>query len=251
MPLCLRVRERRTRQMPSGPKSFAFGLAAATSLMSWTARSDDAAEEQEAVRAGGLHPVGVASGSSAAFVSMPVLPAIFEALGLGDELDDARRGPARRPPCRWRWRSSCSRPPYCWSPAPRPGCCRAGRCARRCACRSGSTCPARPCSVPGSLVVRPDVRVRRRDLQDAGLVEDRDRDRRGARVELADVGHGGRVRAALRALAAVWPGSHLPACAVVVERRVLDRVVAGLVAGLSSASFMPLTTPWSAPSRRP
>ena len=76
-------------------------------------------------------------------------------------------------------------------------------------------------------------RVGGADLRDAGLVQDRDRDRRSARVELADV-DGGRV--VLSGLAGVRgrrlrrPGAGLRRR--VVERLVLDRDVAGLVAGL-------------------
>ena len=77
------------------------------------------------------------------------------------------------------------------------------------------------------------VRVRRRDHAETGLVEDRDRDRRGARVELTDVGDGGLV---LRGLAGVRRDLRgIPVAGLrgrVVERRVLDRGVAGLVVGL-------------------
>src|SRR5215208_2779629 len=76
-------------------------------------------------------------------------------------------------------------------------------------------------------------RVGRGDLRDARLVEDRDRDRRATRVELADV-DGGRV--VLRRLAGVG-GDRLrsPRAGLggrVVEGLVVDRDVAGLAAGL-------------------
>ena len=78
-----------------------------------------------------------------------------------------------------------------------------------------------------------DRGVARADLGDAGLVEDRQRDRRRAGVELADVADG---RVVARDLERVG-GRHarLPAALLggrVVERLVLDRELAGLAAGL-------------------
>ena len=78
-----------------------------------------------------------------------------------------------------------------------------------------------------------DVGVRRRDLQDVRLVEDRDRDRRGPRVELAEVDDGGRV---LGGLACVGRGlARIPLARRrrgVVEADVLDRELPDLAAGL-------------------
>ena len=77
-----------------------------------------------------------------------------------------------------------------------------------------------------------DRRVGRRHLQDAGLVEDRQRDRGGARVELAEVGDR---RLVLRGLAGVARGrARIPLARRrrgVVELLEGDRVVAGLPAG--------------------
>ena len=75
--------------------------------------------------------------------------------------------------------------------------------------------------------------VRGADLRDPGLIEDRDRDRGGARVELADVDGGAVV---LSDLAGVGlRGLRRPRAGLgrrVVERLVLDREVAGLAARL-------------------
>ena len=101
-------------------------------------------------------------------------------------------------------------------------------------------------------VVRPTRRVGRGDLRDAGLVEDRDRDRRGARVELAEVtatssrpappcGRSRRRR----------PASTCRPRGRVVERHVLDVESPALPPACSSASFTPLTTASSAGARRP
>src|SRR5215210_3398686 len=85
----------------------------------------------------------------------------------------------------------------------------------------------------GLVGVEAHGRVGRGDLRDARLVEDRDRDRGAARVELADV-DGGRI--VLRRLAGVG-GDRLrsPRAGLggrVVEGLVVDRDVAGLAAGL-------------------
>jgi hypothetical protein len=88
-----------------------------------------------------------------------------------------------------------------------------------------------------------DVGVRRRDLQDAGLVEDRERDRRGARVELAEVDDRRRV---LRGLAGVGRRlARLPLAGRggrVVEALYLIVNLPTLPPASSSASFSPLTT---------
>ena len=84
-----------------------------------------------------------------------------------------------------------------------------------------------------------DVVFDGRDLQDAGLVDDRDRDRRGARVELAEVGDR---RLVLRGLARVRRDlARLPLAGRgrgVVERDVLDRELADLAAGLLQGELL-------------
>src|SRR5215217_3236969 len=73
--------------------------------------------------------------------------------------------------------------------------------------------------------------VRRADVQDPGLIGDRDRDRRGARVELADVGDRAVVLGDLARVGRRLPGLPLAGGGGgVVERLVLDRRVAALVA---------------------
>ena len=125
--------------------------------------------------------------------------------------------------------------------APRPGSCPWGRCARRCADRSGSTCPARPASAPGSSEVRPTAVLAGLICGDPASLRIGIETRRGARVELADV-HRGRV--VLRRLARVRgrrlgrPGAGLRGR--VVERLVLDRDVTGLAAGLLERQLDPL-----------
>ena len=88
---------------------------------------------------------------------------------------------------------------------------------------------------------QPDGRVGGADLRDARLVEDRDRERRGAGVELADVDRRGVVLSRLagvgrRRLRRPRPGLG----GRVVERLVLDREVAGLAAGLLERQLDPL-----------
>src|SRR3954452_17299131 len=84
-----------------------------------------------------------------------------------------------------------------------------------------------------------DSGVRRRDLQDPGLIEDRDRDGRSAGVELAQVGDG---RLVLRRLAGVaGGGARVPLAGRrggVVERDVLDGVLAHLAAGLLKGELL-------------
>src|SRR5215218_1208797 len=83
----------------------------------------------------------------------------------------------------------------------------------------------------GSGLGQAERRVRRADLQDPGLVRDRDRDRRGARVELADVGDRAVVLRDLARVGRRLPGLPLAGgCRGVVERLVLDVEVAALVA---------------------
>ncbi len=83
----------------------------------------------------------------------------------------------------------------------------------------------------GAALGQAERRVGRADVQDPGLVGDRDRDRRGTGVELADVGDRGVV---LRDLAGVRRGlARLPLARRrrgVVERLVLDREVTALPA---------------------
>ena len=84
-----------------------------------------------------------------------------------------------------------------------------------------------------------DVGVRRGDLQDAGLVEDRDRDRGRARVELAEVGD--RVLVADRLAGVLGDLAGLPLAgrrSGVVKRDVLDREIAGLAAGLLQGQLL-------------
>ena len=84
--------------------------------------------------------------------------------------------------------------------------------------------------------------VRRADLGDRHLVQDRDRDRARARVELADVGDRVLVLRHLRALAEAASGVQLPAWAVESSSEVYFTVVwPALPPACSSASLIPFT----------
>src|SRR5205085_11425750 len=91
------------------------------------------------------------------------------------------------------------------------------------------------------LASRSHVRVRRAALQDAGLVEDRDRHGGCTGVELADVGDGALVLGCLAGVGRRLAG--IP-CALrrrgVVERDVLDLVLAHLVACLLNGELFAL-----------
>ena len=116
--------------------------------------------------------------------------------------------------------------------APLPGSCPSGRCARTCASRR--VVLVRLARLGARLVRgQADVRVRRADLSDPGLVENRDRHLRDARVVLADVADrvlvGDGRAGVLRALALVGRAGRRER---VVEALVLDRVLADLAVGL-------------------
>ncbi len=86
---------------------------------------------------------------------------------------------------------------------------------------------------PGLVGGEADRRVPRREHRQAGLVEDRDRDRRGARVEGAEVGDRGVVLRRPPGVRGLGLRRPLPGLGGrVVERLEVDRHAAGLVVGL-------------------
>src|SRR5438105_10299463 len=83
--------------------------------------------------------------------------------------------------------------------------------------------------------------VRRADLQDPGLVEDRDRDRRGSRVELPEVSDRGLVLGRLAGVRGRLPRIPLPGLSRgVIEGLVRELALARLVAGLGQRELLAL-----------